>query len=222
MVSPTLDVNRVSPKWCAKIRRCGLIRRSESDYAKRIVSSPKFGKGTTMSEKSIFYRGFVSLDSLMIRFTRKYGVALLRIAMGLVYLWFGALKLAPGLSPAESLIRESYRFLPPDLLHLFIGFVGVFEVAIGLGFIYGRLPRITNILMILQLGGAFSPLVLRPDLVWTRFPYAFTLEGQYIFKDIILISAGLVIAAATVHRLPEDPRRSEARHTSEIPVENLM
>jgi uncharacterized membrane protein YkgB len=175
-----------------------------------------------MSNKPAFYRRLVTLDSLMIRLTRKYGVTLLRIAMGLVYVWFGALKLAPGLSPAEPLIRGAYRFLPPDLLNAFILFIGAFEIVVGIGFMYGRLPRVTNILMFMQLAGAFSPIVLRPDLVWTHFPYGFTLEGQYIFKDIILITAGLVIAAATVHRLPEDPQRSLARQTSEVPVENLI
>jgi uncharacterized membrane protein YkgB len=168
------------------------------------------------------YRRVVTLDSWFIRLTRRYGVAMLRVALGLVYVWFGALKLIPGASPAEPLIRASYGFLPPVLLNAFVVFIGVFEVVIGIGFVYGRLPRITNILMLMQLMGAFSPIVLRPDLVWVAFPHQWTLEGQYIFKDIILIAAGLVIAAATVHRLPEDPERQKGRRTSEIQVENLM
>jgi uncharacterized membrane protein YkgB len=67
---------------------------------------------------------------------------------------------------------------------------------IGLGFLSGKFMRATLLLLFLQMGGAMSPMILRPDLMWEVFPYQWTLEGQYVFKDIILISVGLVFAAA--------------------------
>ena len=78
---------------------------------------------------------------------------LLRISVGIVFFWFGALKLFPGASPATDLIRDSITFLPSDL---FIPFLGVWEMVIGLGFITGRNLRITILLMLLQMGGAAS------------------------------------------------------------------
>ena len=40
-----------------------------------------------------------------------YGVLLLRIALGIVFFWFGALKLVPGLSPAEDLAGRTIEVL---------------------------------------------------------------------------------------------------------------
>lgn len=132
------------------------------------------------------------LDKLVTRFLARHSLTLLRISIGVVYIWFGALKLVPGLSPIESFIREAMPFLPGDI---FMPVLAVWEILIGIGFISGKFKRATVILMLMQMGGAMSPLVLRPDLVFANFPYGWTLVGQYIFKDIILISAGLVILA---------------------------
>lgn len=122
----------------------------------------------------------------------RYSIPALRVSLGIVFVWFGALKLVPGLSPAEPLIRQTITFLPMDL---FLPLLALWEMAIGIGFLSGHFTRITVALMLLQMGGAMSPLVLRPDLIFAQFPYAFTLEGQYVVKDIILISAALVVAA---------------------------
>lgn len=164
----------------------------------------------------------VKADTAVLLWQRRHSVSLLRLAVGIVYIWFGVLKLFPETSPAEPLIRGAYDFLPADLLNLFIVFIGLFEVVIGVLFTYGRLPRLTTVLMLMQMGGAISPVILSPDLVWVNFPHVWTLEGQYIFKDIILIGAALVINAATAHRLPNAPRDPRFRMTSEIAVENVM
>lgn len=135
------------------------------------------------------------IDAVDIRITRwmaRYGLTLLRISMGVVFFWFGALKLFPGLSPAEGLIRESITFLP---MNLFLPFLAVWEMLIGLGFITGRFMRVTILLLFLQMPGTLSPIVLRPDLVFVHFPLVLTLEGQYIVKNLVLISAALVIGA---------------------------
>jgi uncharacterized membrane protein YphA (DoxX/SURF4 family) len=120
------------------------------------------------------------------------GITLLRISIGVIYLWFGALKLVPGLSPAEHLIRTSITFLPMDL---FIPFLAVWEMVIGLGFITGRFIRATIFLMLGQMVGAASPIVLTPNQVFTSFPFVLTLEGQYIIKNLVLISASIVVGA---------------------------
>jgi len=69
------------------------------------------------------------------------------------------------------------------------------ECAIGLGLISGRFMRPTLLLLAFQMVGAASPLLLFPGEVFTAFPYAPTLEGQYIIKNIVLIGAALAVGA---------------------------
>ncbi|KAB2867347.1 MAG: hypothetical protein F9K46_00525 [Anaerolineae bacterium] len=134
-------------------------------------------------------------DRAATRFMARYGLRLLSISMGLVFVWFGALKLQSGVSPAEPLIRDTLDFLPRSLIGPLIMLLAVWEVAIGIGFLSGKAKRIVLILLLMQMGGAMSPLILAPERLWETFPAIWTLEGQYVFKDIILISAGLVIGA---------------------------
>jgi uncharacterized membrane protein YkgB len=135
---------------------------------------------------------FNTADKKVTRFLARHSLTLLRISIGLIFVWFGALKLFPGMSPAEPLIRAAITFLPMDL---FLPFLAVLEMTIGLGFITGKFMRLTVILLLGQMAGAMSPIILAPDRIWATFPFVFTLEGQYVVKDIILISAGLVIGA---------------------------
>ena len=146
---------------------------------------------------------FENIDRRITTWMAKYGIVFLRISVGIVFLWFGALKLIPGLSPAEGLIRETLTFMP---MNVFIPILAIWEMVIGLGYITGKFMRITILLMFLQIIGAVSPIVLNPDAVFNVFPYALTLEGQYIIKNIVLISAALVVGA-TVRggRLDSEP-----------------
>jgi uncharacterized membrane protein YkgB len=137
-------------------------------------------------------RNFNRVDWALTNWMARNGVTLLRISLGVVFLWFGALKLIPGLSPAEGLIRETITFFP---MSLFLPLLAIWEIAIGLGFITGRFMRLTILLLFLQMPGTISPVFLRPDLVFTQFPFGLTLEGQYIVKNMVLISAALVIGA---------------------------
>jgi uncharacterized membrane protein YkgB len=135
------------------------------------------------------------LDRVATRLMAQYGLRLLSVSMGLVFVWFGALKLQSGVSPAEPLIRDTLDFLPGSLIDPLIMLLAVWEVAIGIGFLSGKAKWIVLILLLLQMGSAMSPLILAPERLWETFPLVWTLEGQYVFKDIILISAGLVIGA---------------------------
>jgi hypothetical protein len=74
----------------------------------------------------------------------------------------------------------------------------------------GRFLRVTLLLLFTQMAGTMTPLIISPHLIWSDFPFVLTLEGQYIMKNAVLISAGLVIGA-TVRggRLVEDPEDVE-------------
>jgi uncharacterized membrane protein YkgB len=155
---------------------------------------------------------FDRLDRAITHWMAETGIVFLRISLGVVFVWFGALKLFPDASPATNLIRESITFLPSDI---FIPFLGIWEMVIGLGFVTGRFLRTTILLMGLQMVGAVSPLILNPDAVWQTFPFKLTLEGQYIIKNIVLIGAALVIGA-TVRggKLVTEPRTVPGSETS--------
>lgn len=140
------------------------------------------------------------LEAVDVRLTRwmaRYGVVILRVALGVVFLWFGVLKFFPGLSPAQTLAMETIDLLTFGLIPGGVSLVllATLECAIGLGLISGRLMRLTLLLLAFQMVGAASPLVLFPGEVFTAFPHAPTLEGQYIIKNVVLVSAGLVIGA---------------------------
>lgn len=132
------------------------------------------------------------LDQRLIEWMDRHGVRLLRITIGVVFIWFGALKLFPGASPAAGLIVATFPFLPPGL---FLPFLGCWEMAIGVGYLSGRLLRVTVALMYLQMLGAMSPLVLNPAAVFASPPAVLTLEGQYIVKNLVLLAAAIVIGA---------------------------
>ena len=140
------------------------------------------------------------LDPVDVRLTRwmaRYGVLTLRVTLGIVFLWFGMLKFFPGLSPAQTLAVKTIDVLAFGLLPSSVGLVllALLECAIGLGLISGRFIRLTLLLLAFQMVGAASPLFLFPAEVFTQFPYAPTLEGQYIIKNLVLVSAGIVIGA---------------------------
>jgi uncharacterized membrane protein YphA (DoxX/SURF4 family) len=144
------------------------------------------------------------MDRAITHWMARYGLIVLRLGLGIVFFWFGALKLVPGLSPAEELVRNTTYFVPPDL---FLPILAVWEMVIGLGLIFGKFMRITLLLLFLQMAGTALPLAILPEAVWTAFPYGLTLEGQYIIKNLVLIGAALVLGA-TVRggRLDPEPR----------------
>ncbi len=130
------------------------------------------------------------VDRFITKVMARIGVPFSRIAIGIVFVWFGALKVFPSLSPAEELVRKTITFINPDI---FLPLLATWEVLIGLGMLSGRFARLTIILLFLQMPGTFLPLVLLPSAVWTQFPFRLTLEGQYIIKNLVIIGAALTI-----------------------------
>lgn len=124
-------------------------------------------------------------------------ITLLRIAVGVVFFWFGVLKFFPGMSPAQDLAIKTMDVLTVGMIPhgASIVLLATLECAIGIGFITGKFMRLTLALLAFQMVGAISPLALFPGETFLRFPYSPTLEGQYIIKNLVLIAAGLVVGA---------------------------
>ncbi len=146
-----------------------------------------------MLNRSELNRRFETIDNRITRWMARNSIPLLRISIGVVFVWFGALKFFPGLSPAEGLIRQALGSFVP--VEVFMPVLALWEVVIGLGFISGRYLRATLLLLALQMVGTVSPVFLTPDAVFVQFPFVLTLEGQYIIKNLVLFSGALVIGA---------------------------
>lgn len=140
---------------------------------------------------------FGTLDRAITEAFARIGVPVLRIGLGVVFLWFGSLKLIPGLSPAEGLATRTIEELSVGLVGpgLSLPLLAAAECFIGIGLLTGRFLRATLLVLALQMVGTMTPLALFPSETFTRFPLAPTLEGQYIIKNVVLIGAAMVIGA---------------------------
>lgn len=127
----------------------------------------------------------------------EYGIFLVRISIGIIFFWFGILKYFPGLSPADDLATRTIETLTFGIItgEVALVILATLEVAIGIGLIFGIFLRETLLLLFFQMLGTITPMFLFPEEVFTRIPYAPTLEGQYIIKNIVIVSAGLVIGS---------------------------
>ena len=135
-------------------------------------------------------RSFDQIDRVIAGWMRENGTRLLRISLGIIFVSFGALKFFDGMSPAESLVRRTVYWMDPDL---FIPILGGWEVLIGLGLLYRPAIRAAIFLLFAQMPGTLLPLFLLPEVCFTIIPVGLTLEGQYIIKNLVLISAALVV-----------------------------
>ncbi len=153
------------------------------------------------------------IDRVDVRITgtlARIGVPAVRIALGIVFLWFGVLKFFPNLSPAELLAARTIERLTLGTLHADVALpvLATWESLIGIGLILGRWLRAVLFLLAVQMAGTFTPLLLFPAETFTVFPVAPTLEGQYIIKNIVLIGAAMVVGATVRggRLVPEPPR----------------
>lgn len=140
------------------------------------------------------------LEPIDIRITTwmaTHGITLTRIALGVVFLWFGAIKFVPGWSPAEELAGRTIERITFGAVPAEVGvpILAAWESLIGIGLLAGRFLRVTLLLLFAQMPGTLLPLVLFPAETFTAFPYAPTMEGQYIIKNVVLIGAAIVVGA---------------------------
>jgi uncharacterized membrane protein YkgB len=158
---------------------------------------------------------FFDVDRRITRWLAEHGLTLLRISIGVIFLWFGVLKFWPNLSPADSLATDTIERLTFGLVDGTLAriLLALLETAIGIGLVTGRLMRLTLLLLVGQMLGTVTPLFLFPETTWSQ-PFVPTLEGQYILKNIVLVSAALTIGA-TVRGggLTDDPGVLEAART---------
>jgi len=142
-----------------------------------------------------------TLDRQIAAFMHHWGVVALRVSLALIFVWFGILK-PFGLSPAESLVKSTVRWMPLLSSDAWLAVIGWWEVAIGVTFLFHKTLRLAIALLALQMVGTFLPLLILPQVTFQdgRIPYAPTIEGQYIIKNLLIISAALVVGGTVRQR----------------------
>ena len=136
----------------------------------------------------------------------KHGIRIIRISLAVIFLWFGLLKVI-GQSPVVSLVAHTVYWVTPKI---FVPILGIWEMAIGLGLLFNFALRFTLFLFWLQLAGTFLVLIIRPDIAFQGGnPFLLTTEGEFVVKNLVLISAGLVVGSTVQHRKNNRPSSPE-------------
>lgn len=134
------------------------------------------------------------IDISITGFMNRHGVKALQISLAVIFIWFGLLK-PLGISPAAELVKSTVNWMPVFNTGEWVSIIGWWEVIIGVCFLFKKTIRIAIALLAMQMAGTFMPLILLPEITFQpgKIPYAPTIEGQYIIKNLLIISAALVI-----------------------------
>lgn len=144
-------------------------------------------------------------NSVLIAFQR-WSVPALRIAMGLVFLWFGALKVF-GVSPVTPMLKATYSFMA---LPAFTAMLGAWEILIGIGLVFKLALRRVLLLLCLHLMGTLAAALLAPSYFFVHGnPFVLTVSGEFVAKNLVFLMAGFVIAGHECF-LQKNDRASDA------------
>ncbi|MDW3212244.1 MAG: doxx family protein [Reichenbachiella sp.] len=135
------------------------------------------------------------IDDRLFALADRHGMKLLEASIGIIYLWFGGLKFFPNYSPAEVLAGDTLDLIT---FHLFdkqflLRVLAFGEILIGLALILRIKSKYVIWGLLVHMGGTFSPIIFFPEQVFTHPPFGFSMVGQYIMKNLVIISATLVI-----------------------------
>src|SRR3989338_1809750 len=136
-------------------------------------------------------KAFNLLDQSIADWMYRNGRFFLRMSLAVIFVWFGALKIVR-ISPAEDLVANTVYWFDPKI---FIPILGWWEVAIGVCLFFKPLIRAAIFLLFLQMPGTALPLFILPHVCFTSIPFGLTLEGQYIVKNLVLISAAIMVGS---------------------------
>lgn len=131
------------------------------------------------------------IDNKLTTLSSKYGNLLLKLSIGMIYIWFGVLKFFPGLSPAEKLAGDTLSTLTLHMIdqEYLIWILAAMELAIGLGLVLWPKSKALIFVVFIHMMGTLTPMFFFPELVFNTPPFGFSIVGQYIMKNFVIISA---------------------------------
>jgi putative oxidoreductase len=165
----------------------------------------KVNVGDSIQTSNVAYSSITMLDRMdrkVIEFMSSYSILIIRVSLGIVFVWFGLLKVM-GVSPVFDLASHIVYWLPSEL---FVPLLGIWEIAIGVGLLLGKALRVILSLLFLQLGGTFLVLIILPETAFQGGnPLFLTTEGEFVIKNLVLIAAGLAVGGTVRYRCKERP-----------------
>jgi len=139
---------------------------------------------------------------------RPFSLPLLRVSLGVVFIWFGALKVTNA-TPVGDLVAGTMPWLDPTW---FVPLLGGIEVVVGVALIAGRRLTAVSCILVAHLAGTFLVLLLQPQVAFQHGnPLLLTTEGEFVVKNLVLISAGIVLASRPGARRPSESHDRHAR-----------
>jgi uncharacterized membrane protein YkgB len=144
---------------------------------------------------------FEKVDQFIAEWMNKWSSSAIRISFGIIFIWFGILK-PFDVSSAESLLKATVVWLPFGTPEFWLVVIGWWEVAIGATFLFPQTTKIAIGLLFLQMFGTFMPLVVLPEVTFQNGNFLTpSLEGQYIIKNVMIISAALALGGKYHNRV---------------------
>jgi putative oxidoreductase len=130
----------------------------------------------------------------LMNWLKSYSITLLRMALGVVFIWFGLLKIIDS-SPVAHIISQTVYWWDAQVV---VPAMGYAELLIGLGFFFSRLLPITFPIFLLQMAGTLLVLVIRPQITYQDGNvFLLTQEGEFIVKNLVLFTSGLIVFSHT-------------------------
>ncbi|MEQ9378440.1 MAG: DoxX family protein [Imperialibacter sp.] len=135
------------------------------------------------------------IETKWIQLLDKYAFDFLRISIGLIYTAFGLLKFFPQYSPAEQLAEDTICIITFDVLsgNAACIVLAIMETMIGVALIINFKARATILITIWHMCCTFLPLIILPKYAFNQDPFSLSIVGQYIFKNLIILSALMVL-----------------------------
>ena len=144
---------------------------------------------------------FQEIDQFIAGTMQQWGIPAVRLSFAVIFIWFGLLK-PMGLSAAAPLVLATVDWMPLLSAETWLSVIGWWEVVIGICFLFQSTLRIAIVLLFLQMVGTFMPLVILSGVTFQEglIPFGPTVEGQYIIKNLMIISAALVVGGSLSKR----------------------
>lgn len=146
-------------------------------------------------ERARLERQAQRIDAGVLSALDRIALPALRISLGVVFIWFGALKLLD-VSPVSGLVARTVYWFDPDIV---VPALGVFEIAVGSMLVLNKLLRVALALFAGQMVGTFLVFAVLPNVAFRDGnPLLLTVEGEFVVKNLVLLTAGMVVGS----RLP--------------------
>jgi uncharacterized membrane protein YphA (DoxX/SURF4 family) len=146
---------------------------------------PRLGRATQV---------VVTVESSVTDAVRPVTLPALRILLGVVFIWFGALKVL-GVSPVAKIVAGTLPWADP---HATLIVLGGAEVVFGIALVTGVGLRVVLPLMVAHLAGTFLTFVMLPQLMFrSDDPFLLTESGEFVTKNLVLIAATVVLLCHT-------------------------